>query len=113
MTLQNDKHKGAKKMNWRATRSRRSFHLESLEVRNAPSHFGGLAHAALAVHQVHAAAHVRHFSDSVAHDRVSSLDRSSGVERSPDMNVETSSNDHSGIGTSPNDQSSVDRAGRS
>jgi hypothetical protein len=113
MTLQNHKHKGAEKMNPRTTRSRRSFRLESLEVRNAPSHFGGLAHAALAVHRVHAAAHVRHFSDSVAHDKVSAIDRSSGAERSPDTNVETNSNDPSAIDTSPKDQSSVDRAGRS
>ena len=100
-------------MNSRTTRNCRSFHLESLEIRNAPSHVGGLAHAAMAVHKVHAPAHVRHFSDSVAHDRVSSLDKSSGVERSPDTNVETNSNDPSGTDTSPKDQSSVDRAGQS
>jgi hypothetical protein len=56
---------------------------------------------------------VRHFNDSVAHDRVSSLDRSSGVELSPDTNVETSSNDHSGMNKSPKDQSSVDQAEQS
>lgn len=41
------------------TRTRRSFGLESLEIRNAPSHFGGLglAHAAMAAHQIHAHAH--------------------------------------------------------
>jgi hypothetical protein len=100
-------------MSSRTTRSRRSFSLESLEIRNAPSHFGGLAHAALAVHAVHAAAHVRHYRDSMAHDRVSSVDRSSGIERSPDTNVETNSNEPSGMDTSPNDQSSIDRTGQS
>jgi hypothetical protein len=100
-------------MNSRTTRRRRSFGLESLEIRNAPSHFGGLAHAALAVHKVHAPAQVRHFSDSSAHDKVSSIDNSSGVERSADTNVETNSNDPSGVDTSPKDQSSIDRAGQS
>jgi hypothetical protein len=99
-------------MSSRTTHSRRSFSLESLETHNAPSHFGGLAHAALAL-KVHAAAHVRHFSDTAAHDKVSSIDKNSGVERSPDTNVETNSNDPRGIDTSPNDQSSIDRAGQS
>ncbi len=100
-------------MTSRTTRNRRTFRLESLEIRNAPSHIGGLAHVAMAVHKAHVAAHVRRFSDSVAHDKVSSVDKSSGTERSPDSNVETNSNDPSGIDTSPNDQSSVDRPGQS
>jgi hypothetical protein len=94
-------------------RNRRAFRVESLEIRNAPSHIGGLAHVALAVHNVHATAHVRHFSDSHATDKVNSVDRSSGVEQSPDKGVETSSSDSSGIDTSPNDRSSVDPAGQS
>jgi hypothetical protein len=111
-TPQANEYKGAQKMSSRTTRSRRTFSLESLEIRNAPSHIGGLAHAALAL-KVHAAAHVRHFSDSARHDRFSSIDKSSGVERTSDTNVETSSNDPSSIDKSPNDQSSIDRAGRS
>ncbi len=98
-------------MNSRSIRSRRAFRLESLEVRNAPSHFSGLAHAAMAVHSVHASAHVRHFSDSQASDKTHPLDKS-GVEKSPDTGVETSSNDPNGIDTSPKDQSSVDPAGQ-
>jgi hypothetical protein len=99
-------------MNSRASRSRRSFRLESLEIRNAPSHIGGLAHVALA-HTVHAAAHLRRFSDSVAHDKVSSVDKSSGVERSPDASAETTSKDPGGIDTSSKDQSPVDKSGQS
>jgi hypothetical protein len=99
-------------MNSRTNRSRRSFRLESLEIRNAPSHFGGLAHAAIAVHKAHiAAAHVRTFSDTSSHDKVSSQDKSTGVERSPDTTVETSSNDSSSTDKSPKDQSSLDHAG--
>ena len=97
----------------RTTRNRWSFRLESLEIRNAPSHFGALAHAAIAVHTVHAAAHVRSFSDSSAHDKASSVDRNSGVEQSPDNSVETGSGDHSGPDTNPKDHSSIDSAGQS
>ena len=50
-------------MTSRTTRNRRTFRLESLEIRNAPSHIGGLAHVAMAVHKAHVAAHVRRFSD--------------------------------------------------
>ena len=47
----------------RSIHSRKAFQLESLETRNAPSHFGGLAHAAAAIHRApsHTAAPVRHF----------------------------------------------------
>jgi hypothetical protein len=100
-------------MSTRTIRSRRSFRLESLEVRNAPSHFGGLAHAAMAIHKVHVPAQVRHYNDTQAHDKVSSLDKCSGVERSPDTNVETNSNDPNGNDTSPNDRSRVDSSGQS
>jgi hypothetical protein len=99
-------------MSSRVTPSRRTFRLESLEIRNAPSQIGGLAHVALA-HKVHAAPHVRHFNDSVAHDKVSSVDKSSGVERTPDTSVETNSNDPSGIDTSSKDQSPADKSGQS
>jgi hypothetical protein len=65
------------------------------------------------VHKVHVpAAHVRHVSDSVAHDKLSSVDKSSGIEKTPDTNVETNSNDPSGVDKSPKDQSSVDPAGQ-
>jgi hypothetical protein len=94
-------------------RNRRSFRLESLEVRNAPSHFGGLAHAAMAIHKVHTPTQVRHFSDTQARDKVSSLDKSSGIEQSPDKGVETNSNDPNGSDTSPSDRSRVDSSGQS
>lgn len=97
-------------MNPRKSQNRRAFRLESLEVRNAPSHIGALAHVALAMH--HAAAHVRHFTDSSSHDKVNSVDRSRGIEKSPDTGVETSS-DPSGVDTSPSDRSSVDGPGQS
>jgi hypothetical protein len=99
------------KMKPRHFRNRRAFRLESLEIRNAPSNVGGLAHVALAMHHVHAAAHVRHFSDSQARDKVNSVDRGPGVEQSPDKGVETKSSDPRSTDTSPNDRSSVDRSG--
>jgi hypothetical protein len=92
-------------------RNRRAFGVESLEIRNAPSQVGALAHMALAMHDVHAAAHLRHFSDSQTRDKVNSVDRGSGVEQSPDKGVETSSSDPSGTDKSPNERSSVDRSG--
>jgi hypothetical protein len=104
---------GVLKMRPRNSRNRRAFCLESLEIRNARSHVGVLAHVALAVHHVHAPAHMTHFSDSQARDKVNSVDRSSGVERSLDKGVETNSSDPSGIDTSPNDRSRVDPAGQS
>jgi hypothetical protein len=100
-------------MSRRKIRNCRAFQLESLECRNAPSHVGGLAHVALAVHNVHAAAHVKHFRDSQATDRVTSADKNSGVEQSPDKSVETGSSDPNGADTSPNDRSSVDKTGQS
>ncbi len=51
-------------MKFRSMHNRRSFCLESLEIRNAPSHFGGLAPAAVAVHAATTMAHVRHPHDA-------------------------------------------------
>jgi hypothetical protein len=66
----------------------------------------------MALQKVHGAAQVRHFSDSPAHDKVSSQDRSSGLEQSPDQGIETSSNDANGHDTGRIDRSSVDPAGQ-
>jgi hypothetical protein len=79
----------------RSIRNRRSFQLESLEIRNAPSHFGGLAHAAAALHQVHAhtAAQMRHFSDPQSPDKNHKEETSSGVDQSRDNNVGTTTTD--------------------
>ena len=57
-------------MSRRTTRNRKAFQLESLEFRNAPAHVGGLAHVAVAIHHVHAAAQVKHFSDTQSTDKV-------------------------------------------
>jgi hypothetical protein len=91
-------------MRSRSIRSRNTFQLESLETRNAPSHFGGLAHAAMVIHRAHApaAAQVRHFSDPQGTDRNGQQETSS-VDQSRDHGVETSSND-----PSSNDPSSLD-----
>jgi hypothetical protein len=64
------------------------------------------------VHNLHAAAHVKHFTDSQARDKLNSVDKSSGVERSPDKGVESIS-DPNGIDTSAKDLSSVDRTSQS
>jgi hypothetical protein len=96
---------GANTMNSRQIRNRRVFRFESLEVRNAPSHFGALAHAAVALHKAPAAAHVRHFNDPQSTDKSPSQEKT-GVDLSKDKGVETSSPD-----PSSNDPSSIDPKG--
>jgi hypothetical protein len=104
---------GALKMRPRTVRNRRAFRIESLEIRNAPSHVGALGHMVLAGHKVHAPAQVRHFSDSQATDKIHPTDRSPGVEQSPDNGVEAGSTDPSANDTSPTDRSPIDRSGQS
>jgi hypothetical protein len=86
--------------------------LESLEIRNAPSHFGALAHAAVALHTVHAAAHMRHFTAPHATVKVHSQETNSGVDRSQDKGLETTSKDLSkdtnSVDTNSVDTNSVD-----
>jgi hypothetical protein len=93
-------------MKSRQIRHRRAFQFESLEIRNAPSHFGAVAHAAIALHAVHAAAHVRHLHNTSATERNSSIDKSqdgsttetnSSLDKSRDQSVDTTSNDPSSI----------------
>ena len=88
----------------RSIHSRKAFQLESLETRNAPSHFGGLAHAAVAIHRAHAhaPAQVRHFSDPQSTDKNGQQETSS-VDQSRDHGVETTSHD-----PSSNDPNSID-----
>ncbi|MHB1560934.1 MAG: hypothetical protein ACYC61_26060 [Isosphaeraceae bacterium] len=100
-------------MNARIRRSRRAFRIESLEIRNAPSHIGGLGHVAAALHKVHGPAHVRTFRDTSSVDRKNPLDRNTGVEHSTDTVVEKHSTDPSAGDTTPNDISSLDRSGQS
>jgi hypothetical protein len=71
-------------MNRRPTRSRVSFALESLEIRNAPSHFGVVAHVAAVHHVVHAAAQVRHVTDSEVNRQKEVKEASSSVDSSQD-----------------------------
>lgn len=97
----------------RNARSRRQFRLESLEVRNAPSHVGGLAHLASAVHGLHAAAHVKHYSDTASRDRKQSVDRSTGIEKSRDSVTDSSGTDPNGIDTNSLDKSVQDNSGQS
>ena len=92
-------------MKSRSIRNRKTFQLESLEIRNAPSHFGAIAHAAVALHHAHAAAHVRHFNDPQSTDKNQSQE-SSTVDKSQDNGIETTSND-----PSSKDPSSVDPKG--
>lgn len=100
-------------MNARSHRNRRVFRIESLEIRNAPSHIGGLAHVAAALHKVHGAAHVRTFHDTTSVDRKNPLDKSTGVERSTDTVAEKNSTDPSAGDTSSKDASSIDNSGQS
>jgi hypothetical protein len=88
----------------RSIHSRKAFQLESLETRNAPSHLGGLAHAAVAIHRAHThvAAQVRHFSDPQSTDK-NGRQETSPVDQSRDQGVETTSHD-----PSSNDPTSID-----
>jgi hypothetical protein len=106
-------------MNTRPTRNRKVLRLESLEIRNAPSHFGVLGHAAVAVHKLHTAAHVRRFSDSPSNDKHETQESNSGADRSQDrIGAETSSpdrnsNDPTSNDPSSNDPSSIDQTTKS
>ena len=106
-------------MNPRSIRNRRIIRLESLEIRNAPSHFGLMGHAAVAVHKLHAAAHVRRFTDSPSTDKHETQESNSGADRSQDrIGAETSSpdrnsNDPTSNDPSSNDPSSIDQTTKS
>jgi len=94
-------------MSTRLIRNRKVLRLESLEVRNAPSHFGVTGQAALALQQVHAAAHVSHFNDSRSTDKDQTPEVKSGTDKSGDpTSSETNSPD-----PSSRDPNSVDPAG--
>jgi len=100
-------------MNSRQIRSRKVFRLESLEVRSAPSHFGVLAHAALAVRPVHAAAHVRIVHAAHNTESNPSIDKSrdsSVKETNPgvDSSADSTSKDPSSVDTTSKDPSSLD-----
>jgi hypothetical protein len=90
-------------MNRRRTRTSRTFGLESLEIRNAPSHFGVVAHAAAALRQVHPAAHVRHIADSETNHKKELTESGSSLDSSKD-----SGTDSINSGSSSNDPSSPD-----
>jgi hypothetical protein len=100
---------GERQMNPRSIRNRRIIRLESLEIRNAPSHFGLMGHAAVAVHKLHAAAHVRRFTDSPSTDKHETQEKNSETDRGQDHNgSETSSVDSSHNHSSSNDSKSTD-----
>jgi hypothetical protein len=78
------------------------FRFESLEIRNAPSHFGAVAHAAIALHNIKPAVHVRHL-DSERNQKVETTEKNSAADTSQDTNSTDStsrdpgSNDPSGV----------------
>jgi hypothetical protein len=87
---------GAFNMSSRPSRRRNVFQFESLEIRNAPSHFGAVAHlAAAAVHHVHHVAAVHRFHDSQAADKSQKAETYTGVETSPDPTREITPSDPS------------------
>jgi hypothetical protein len=71
-------------MTSRRNRKSRTFGIESLEFRNAPSHFGIAAHAAAMLRPVHVAAQVKHFTDSEANHKKELTEKSSSVDSSQD-----------------------------
>jgi hypothetical protein len=103
---------GALTMDTRPIRGRKVIRLESLEVRSAPSHFGVMGHAAVALHKVHAAAQVRHFNDSRSTDKNEAREKNSGADRSQDHSgTETNSNDPNSNDPGSNDPNSIDSQG--
>src|SRR6516165_7689712 len=95
-------------MTSRRNRKRTAFGFESLEIRNAPSHFGIVAHAAAAIHPVQAAAHVRHLTDSEANHKKEATEASSSVDSSQDSSRDPSNSGSTGTDPIGNDPSSVD-----
>ena len=89
-------------------RNRTSFGLESLEIRNAPSHFGVVAHAAAVVHAVHTAAHVRHVTDSEVNHKKELKESSSSVDSSQDTSTDPSNSGSTSKDPSSNDPNSID-----
>jgi hypothetical protein len=77
--------------------------LESLEIRNAPSHFGVMAHAVATLHKVHAVANVRHITDSDVHQKNELKETSSSVDSSQDNSKAPSDS-----GSTRNDPNSID-----
>ena len=71
-------------MKSRRFRNRSAIGLESLEIRNAPSHFGVVAHAAAALHAVHATAHVRHLTDTEVNHKQEVKESVTAVDSSQD-----------------------------
>ena len=92
-------------MKSRRPRNRTPIGLESLEFRNAPSHFGVVAHAAAALHAAHATAHVRHIADSEVSHRKELTETSTSVDSSQDSSSDPST------GSTTNDPSSNDPSG--
>jgi hypothetical protein len=102
-TLMNNCFPESSTMNLRRTRQRRTLGLESLEIRNSPSHSGVTAHAASLVRPIHAAAHVRHVADSEVNHQKELTEARSSIESSRDM-----SNDPGNSGSTSNDAGSID-----
>lgn len=81
-------------MSTRQIRNRKVLRLECLEVRNAPSNFGVIGHAALTLHQVHAAAHVSQVNDSPSSDKYHTPEEKTAIDKSVDPTSSvTNSND--------------------
>jgi len=85
-----------------------TFGFESLEIRNAPSHIGVVAHAAMALHPVHAAAQVRHLTDSEVNHKKELKETRSSVDTSQDTSTDPSNSGSTSKDPSSNDPSSID-----
>ena len=95
-------------MNPRRNRNRRTFGFESLEIRNAPSHFGVAAHAIAALRPVHAVAQVRHLTDSEVNHKKEVKEASSSVDSSQDTSTDPSNGGSTSKDPSSTDPSSID-----
>jgi hypothetical protein len=99
-------------MNARRNRNHRTFGLESLEIRNAPSHFGIVAHAAATIHPVHVAAQVKHITDLEVNHKKELTETGSSADSSRDSkdspSTDPSSTDSSRKDSPSSDPSSTD-----
>ncbi len=97
-------------MSTRPIHNRRVFRLESLEVRSAPSHFGVVGHAALALHQVHAAASVSHLNVPRSTEKGQTPEVKSGTDKGIDpKGSDTTSKDTTSIDKTSIDKTSIDK----
>jgi hypothetical protein len=81
-------------MSSRRTRSRRTFGIESLEIRTAPSHVSALAHAFVHLSSGHSPAHVARLNTGQAGEKSHVKDNNNTTtDKTPDGHVDAQTSD--------------------